>query len=150
MWIWKANRNSASRLGDQSKLGLFLWSTKTQWRFEMILTRRHHERKDNFEKIIPPSLPKISTAPSYTNCLFLFFNNSLFYCRATERGVQGGTMTPGPMDFRGPMRKPMSFRKAFGFSGPSRGQKSSRGAHRNDTEISKWGLKTFFFDRKNR
>ena len=28
---------------------------------------------------------------------------------------EGGTMTPGPMDFRGPM----GFRKAVGFSGPS-------------------------------
>ena len=33
--------------------------------------------------------------------------------RATERrGGQGGIMTPGPMDFWGPMRLPMGFRKA--------------------------------------
>ena len=44
----------------------------------------------------------------------------------------GGTMIPGPMDFRGPM----GFRKAIGFSGPSRGPLSSRGAHRHDTEKS--------------
>ena len=36
-----------------------------------------------------------------------------------REGGQGGEMTPGPMDFRGPM----SFRKAVGFSGPM----SSRG-----------------------
>ena len=41
-------------------------------------------------------------------------------------------MTPGPMDFRGPM----GFKKAVGFSGPSRGPMSSRGAHRNDPEKS--------------
>ena len=40
------------------------------------------------------------------------------------RRGQGGTMTPGHMDFRGPM----GFRKIFGFS--------SRGAHQNDTEKS--------------
>ena len=39
------------------------------------------------------------------------------------RGVAGGAMTPGPMDFRGPI----GFRKAAGFSGPSRGPVSSRG-----------------------
>ena len=27
---------------------------------------------------------------------------------ATERGGQGGIMTPGPMDFGGPMRLPMA------------------------------------------
>ena len=60
--------------------------------------------------------------------------------RATERGGQGGTITPGPI------------RKAVGFSGPM----SSRGAHRNDTEKS--ACETFFclfwrsliFDRNNR
>ena len=49
-----------------------------------------------------------------------------------REGGQGGTMTPGPMDFRGPM----VLRKAVGFSGPSRGPMSSRGAHGNDTEKS--------------
>ena len=28
-------------------------------------------------------------------------------CRATERGGQGGTMTPGPMPFRGPIVGPI-------------------------------------------
>ena len=36
-------------------------------------------------------------------------------CRAYERGGQRGTMTPGPMDFRGPIMGPVGFR------GPSRG-----------------------------
>ena len=52
------------------------------------------------------------------------------------RGGAGGTLTPGPMDFRGPMKGPMGFRKAVGFSGPSIGPIRSRGAHRNDTEKS--------------
>ena len=47
-------------------------------------------------------------------------------------------MTPGPMDFRGPL----GFRKAVGFSGPM----SSRGGPSKwHWEISMWSLKTFFF-----
>ena len=47
-------------------------------------------------------------------------------------------MTPGLMDFRGPM----GFRKAVGFSGPM----SSRGAHRNDNEKSACeAARPFFF-----
>ena len=60
---------------------------------------------------------------------------SLFYIslqQGHQEGGQGGTMTPGPMDFRGPM----GFRTAVGFSGPSRGPMSSRRAHQNDTEKS--------------
>ena len=52
-----------------------------------------------------------------------------------REGGQGGTMTPGPMDFR----------KAVGHSGPSRGPMSSRGAHRNDTEKSHVRREHFFF-----
>ena len=71
-----------------------------------------------------------------------------------REGGQGGTMTLGSMDFRGPM----GFRKAVDFSGPSRGSMSSRGAHGNDTEKSAceaWRPFCFVFcrspnfDRKN-
>ena len=59
-----------------------------------------------------------------------------------RRGEAGGTMTPGAIDFRGPM----GFRKAVGFSGPSRGPMSSRGAHRKDTENSACeAWRPFFF-----
>ena len=45
-------------------------------------------------------------------------------------------MTPGPMDFRGPV----------GFRGPSRGPMGFQRTHRNDTEKSVCGRpKTFFF-----
>ena len=43
-----------------------------------------------------------------------------------REGGQVGTKTPGPMDFRGPIKGPMGFRKAVGFSGLSRGLMSSR------------------------
>ena len=62
--------------------------------------------------------------------------------RGPPRGGQGGTMTAGLMDFRGPM----GFRKAVGFSGPSRGPMSSRGVHRDDTEKSACeAWRPFFF-----
>ena len=62
--------------------------------------------------------------------------------RGTEWGGAGDTTTPGPMDFKGPT----GFRKAVGFSGPSRGPMSSRGGpFKWHWEISMWRLKTFFF-----
>ena len=61
-----------------------------------------------------------------------------------REGGQRGTMTPGPIGFR----------KAVGFSGPSRGAMSLRGAHRNDTEKAAYEALFFgdhlMFDRKNR
>ena len=62
------------------------------------------------------------------------------YTQGHREGWQGGAMTPGPMDFRGPM----------GFSGSSRGPMSSRGARRNDTEkLACEAWRPFFFWRSH-
>ena len=59
-------------------------------------------------------------------------------------------MTPGSMDFGGPM----GFRKAAGYSGPSRGPMSSKVAHRNDIKKSTCDSEIIWrtpnFDQKNR
>ena len=62
------------------------------------------------------------------------------------RGGKGSTMILGPMDFREPMKGPMGFRKAVGFSGPSRGPMSLKRTHQNDTEKSACeAWRPFFF-----
>ena len=60
--------------------------------------------------------------------------------RATKRGGQGVTMTPGTMDFRGPL----GIRKAVGFSGPSRGSPNFERKKR-----SIFGEDLFFFFRRS-
>ena len=53
-----------------------------------------------------------------------------------------GTMTSGPMDFRGPI----GFRIAVGFSGPSRGPMSSRGGPSKwHWEVSMWSPEDLLF-----
>ena len=55
----------------------------------------------------------------YIHSFILFLTTT----QGRREGGQGGTMTSGPRDFRGRM----GFRKAVGFSGPSRGPMSSSG-----------------------
>ena len=56
--------------------------------------------------------------------------NSLSHSKPTRGEGQGRTMTPGPMDFRGPIMGPLAS------GGPAEGPCASEGAHRNDTEKS--------------
>ena len=66
--------------------------------------------------------------------------------RATERGWKGGTITPGPLDFKGPI----GFRKGDGFSGRCKGDHKLEGAHQNDTEkLVCEAVKPFFFWRSH-